>query len=295
MLLCVTQLTSAHPTNSMPYRISDEFKDLLVAIREVQLSPEEAKRRFQDIIYRLHQQFPPAYTDSANVQLIFPLKGRNYLSVGGYNGSGFRPRGFDLFNHFAKGSHPAHDIFIRDKNQDSVDDVFGDYVDVVAVSDGFILAVETEWQAGSDYRGGNYVWLYDFKTGGLWYFAHQRKVYVHEGQFVKAGDKLAEVGRTGYNAAAKRSDTHLHLMYLHIESDFSPRPMNTFGWLKNAQTVHVASVPIPVFDAEKSREIIRTIQKKSYQPLPTRYMERLSRKINYYPRKSSTDRLRRGF
>ncbi len=211
------------------------YKQLLVDIREYKLTPEEARGRFQDMMFVLKKAYPTTYYDSTQVNLVFPLMGFDFRAVGG-RGSGYIPRGYDLFDQSKKGSHPAHDIFMKDRNQDCRDDRTGDYISVLSVSDGVVIATENNWQTGSEYRGGNYIWVYDTVTGGLWYYAHQREIYVKTGQIVKAGQKIALVGRTGFNAAMPRSDTHLHMTYLRIDEDGNPFPVNTYGWLKNAVT-----------------------------------------------------------
>lgn len=211
------------------------YKQLLVDIREYKLTPAEARERFQDMMLVLKKAFPTAYYDSTQVSICFPLMGFDFRAVGGY-GRGYIPRGYDLFDQTKKGSHPAHDIFMKDKNQDCRDDRTGDYVAVLSVSDGVVIGTENNWQTGSEYRGGNYIWIYDTTTGGLWYYAHQREIYVKTGQIVRAGQKIALVGRTGFNAAMPRSDTHLHMTYLRIDEEGNPFPVNTYGWLKKAVT-----------------------------------------------------------
>lgn len=218
------------------------LKDLLVEIREQSISEEDARQVFADIMGDLRNKYPTPSLDSANMQMVFPLLGKNYHSVGG-KGKGFYARLFNLFDHSISRSHPAHDIFIYDVNRDLRDDNTGDFVDIVAVNDGFVIATETNWQEGDEFKGGNYVWLYDFTNGGLWYYAHMRQVYAVEGQLVKAGDKLGEVGRTGFNAENRRSDTHLHLMFLKIDEAGNPKPVNHYPWLKNAQTVYTTQLP----------------------------------------------------
>jgi hypothetical protein len=214
----------------------NSYKQLLVDIREYKLTPEEARERFKDMMFVLKKAFPTAYYDSTQVNIAFPLMGFDFRAVGGY-GRGYIPRGYDLFDQTKKGSHPAHDIFMKDKNQDCRDDRTDDYIAVLSVSDGVVIATENNWQTGSDYRGGNYIWIYDTTTGGLWYYAHQREIYVETGQIVKAGQKIAIVGRTGFNAAMPRSDTHLHLTFLRIDDEGNPFPVNTYNWLKNATTL----------------------------------------------------------
>jgi hypothetical protein len=212
------------------------YKQLLVDIREYKLSPQQAREKFQEMMFIMKEAHPSARYDSTQVQLCFPLMGFDFRAVGG-NGSGYIPRGYDLFDQAKKGSHPAHDIFMKDKNQDSRDDRTDDYVPVLSTTDGIVIAVENGWQTGSEYRGGNYIWIYDITNGGLWYYAHQREIYVKTGQIVRAGQKIALVGRTGFNAAMPRSDTHLHMTFLRIDEEGNPFPVNTYGWLKQATTL----------------------------------------------------------
>jgi hypothetical protein len=218
------------------------FKELLVEIREEKIGPKEAEEEFKRIMHDLKNKYQPEAYDSLNMNLVFPLKRKNYRSVGG-KGRGFYGRHFDLFDHNVARSHPAHDIFIYDLNKDSKDDTEQDYVDVLAVNNGVVIATESNWSEEVGYKGGNYVWLYDLESGGVWYYAHQRKVYVVENQRVEKGDKIGEVGRTGFSAKKNRSDTHLHLMYLKIDENFNPEPVNHYPWLKKAHTVYEASLP----------------------------------------------------
>lgn len=229
----VFQRDSTHITFKQYQSVLQGYKQLLVDIREYKLTPEKAREQFQEMMLVMKKSFPTAHYDSAQVSLCFPLLGFDYRAVGGY-GKGYIPKGYDLFDQNKKGSHPAHDIFMKDRNQDCRDDRTDDYVSVLSVSDGIVIATENNWQTGSEYRGGNYIWIYDTSTGGLWYYAHQREIFVKTGQVVRAGQKIALVGRTGFNAAMPRSDTHLHLTYLRIDEDGNPFPVNTYGWLKNA-------------------------------------------------------------
>ena len=171
-------------------------------------------------------------------RFVFPLRGYGPSAIGGTHGEGYRGKGFDLFDYTVRGSHPAQDIFIRDQNQDHIDDRTGHPVDILAVRSGLVLAIETGWQPGSEYRGGNWIWVYDPVLHGLWYYAHNNVVSVKPGQWVEAGDKLSEMGRTGFNAYQARSPTHLHLMYLQIQPNGLPLPVNTYGWLRQATIIN---------------------------------------------------------
>lgn len=241
LAFCLNLLIYQRDTSAINYddyqSAINGYKPLLVDIREYRATPEEARSRFQQIMHIMKQANPTVSYDSSQVNIFFPLMGFDYRAVGGKNGSGYHAGGYDLFDQNAKGSHPAHDIFIKDKNQDCKDDRTGDYVSILSVSDGIVIGTENDWQPGSEYRGGNYIWVYDTTTGGLWYYAHQKEIYVKTGDVVKAGQKISIIGRTGYNAAMKRSDTHLHLTYLRIDEEGNPFPINTYGWLKNAATL----------------------------------------------------------
>jgi murein DD-endopeptidase MepM/ murein hydrolase activator NlpD len=97
-------------------------------------------------------------------------------------------------------------------NQDSVDDGSGAPVTVVAFGAGVVVGINSGWEPTSEVRGGNYVWVFDVKSGRYHYYAHLQQVVVHLGQSVKAGQPLGLLGRTGKNAIMPRSPTHLHFM-----------------------------------------------------------------------------------
>ena len=266
-VFCFNFLFLQKDTSSVTHKeylsVINGYKQLLVDIREYKLSPHQAREKFQEMMFIMKEAYPSARYDSAQVQLCFPLMGFDFRAVGG-NGSGYIPRGYDLFDQAKKGSHPAHDIFMKDKNQDSRDDRTGDYVPVLSTTDGIVIAIENGWQTGSEYRGGNYIWIYDITNGGLWYYAHQREIYVKTGQIVRAGQKIALVGRTGFNAAMPRSDTHLHMTFLRIDDDGNPFPVNTYGWLKQATTLLDPRIVIdlePIVTARKVeiQKIVKSI------------------------------------
>lgn len=212
------------------------YKQLLVDIREGHISPTQAEVEFKSIMHLLKLNYPNNLDSSQIDNFVFPLTQSNFSAVGG-SGYGFYVRNFNLFDHSVAGSHPAHDIFIYDPDQDCMDNRKQAFVDIVSVGNGVVMAVEKEWSDSSKYKGGNYVWVFDFERGGLWYYAHHRKVVVEPGQIVRPGDKLGEVGRTGFNAKNKRSDTHLHLMYLELDQELYPKPKNFYQWLKNAESL----------------------------------------------------------
>lgn len=240
-----SQTVTGPPDDPTIYGYCQQFQTLYIQIREQTVAPDSARLQFSRIMNGLHERFG-SVTRLRNDSLqrdslqrtgryfAFPIRGYNARAIGGTHGEGYRGKGFDLFDYKVKGSHPAQDIFISDRNQDYIDDQTGRPADVLAMSQGVVLAIETAWTPGSEYRGGNWIWIYDPVLHGLFYYAHNSKVDVVPGQWVVAGQKISEMGRTGFNAYKARSPTHLHLMYLQIQPSGLPEPGDTYRWLLTA-------------------------------------------------------------
>jgi murein DD-endopeptidase MepM/ murein hydrolase activator NlpD len=171
------------------------------------------------------------YLKTANHQrydhLCFPLKGYGPSAIGGKEGSGYQTQGYDFFDGNQHKGHPGHDIFIRDKNQDGLDDVTRKPVEVVSASSGTVVSVNLNWEPSSSLRGGNYIWIYDPIKSRYYYYAHLNEVFIKVGQVVSKGERLGTVGRTGVKAYSKKSPTHLHFT-VHQSKDGYPEPMNPF-------------------------------------------------------------------
>jgi hypothetical protein len=229
LLLVLTRFTLAQ-TNPC-----DSFNVLNTQVRDGLISKEEALTRIRELIPEVRGYFfKHGGTEITKDDWVFPLEGYNSASIGGSKGSGYQVSGFDYFDGNNHSGHPAHDIFIHDKNQDWLDDYTQEPVNVLSVCNGVVIAYETEWETNSDLRGGKYIYIYDPGTEGIFYFAHNSEVLVKPGDVVKAGDVIAHVGRTGLNAYKKRSPTHLHLMYMYLEDGY-PKPRNIYEELLNAK------------------------------------------------------------
>lgn len=228
------------------YTYCQQFQTVYVQIRERSITPDSARHAFSKVMLGLQQKF--SSNDSRRPDSLqrdslrrtgryfaFPIRGYTPAAIGGTHGEGYRNVGFDLFDFKVRGSHPAQDIFVQDRNQDVLDDRTSAPVDVLSMSNGLVLGVETDWLVGSEYRGGNWIWIYDPTMNGLFYYAHNNEVVVVPGQWVQAGDKIAEMGRSGLNAYQSRSPTHLHLMYLQIQPNGLPQPIDTYPWLLTAR------------------------------------------------------------
>jgi len=188
----------------------------------------EAAKQFKQLIAGLENTLPAPH----NYHWIFPLQGYNFHAIGGTNGNGYSDKGYNYLDGNKHLAHPAHDIFIRDKNQDGIDDLTQQPVNVLAVDDGIVIACSNDWEPASNLRGGKYIWIYH-QDGTITYYTHYHAIFVKPGDSVKQGQKIAEVGRTGYNAYKKRSPTHLHFSAFHLINGL-PVPYNCYAQLKTA-------------------------------------------------------------
>lgn len=166
---------------------------------------------------------------------VFPLQGYGPQQVGGKNGNGFKANKSDFLDGVRSG-HPAHDIFIYDKNQDNLDDRTNQPVNVLSLSGGVVISTKEEWVQSEKSKGGKYIWIYDPVTQSVFYYAHNSEIFVDVGDIVKPGDKLATVGRTGDNAFESRSPTHLHLGMFKIV-DKLPQPYNYYREMVAAKVI----------------------------------------------------------
>lgn len=196
-----------------------EFDRLTTQVRDGLIGKEIAKAEVQRILPLIRDYY---YThggkDYGSADWVFPLAGYTPRAIAGGRRHGYEPRGYDWFAGNRHAAHPALDIFIHDRNQDERDDRTGSYVQVLSMTGGIVVAMAPDWQPGSNLRGGKYLWVYDPAADSLLYYAHNRALAVTLGTVVNPGDKIATVGRTGYNAAKKRSPTHLHLSWLKIKN-----------------------------------------------------------------------------
>jgi hypothetical protein len=209
-----------------------EWHLLYIKIRDSLVSKEEALAKLKDLERLLKDVYLNSATGKPNDHLGFPLKGYGPNAIGGKNGSGYQIQGYDFFDGNDHMGHPGHDIFIRNKNQGSLDDVTGKPVDVISVSSGVVVSLNLNWEPSSPIRGGNYIWIYEPTKSRYYYYAHLDKIFVTIGQIVTKGDPLATVGRTGVKAYPKSSPTHLHFV-VHRSIEGYPKPINPYReWVR---------------------------------------------------------------
>lgn len=151
---------------------------------------------------------------------IFPMSGWTKVAYR-EKGLDYRDEGFDYFQGGEFKGHPAHDIFIYDKDSNGVEDSTGTKIYAAAMVTGFVLSTYTTWFKGDYLRSGNYVKLFDPESKAIFYYSHLDSVFVTPGQLVTAGDNIAYVGRTGRKAI--NGKTHVHIAYYKIK-DGEPIP-----------------------------------------------------------------------
>lgn len=217
-----------------------KFATLYQSIGDSTITPDSAATAFKELFRELRQQtytFRPACLQEVDSGFIFPVRGYYPQSSIGGRGKGYRPDGFDFFDSRVRKSHPAHDLFIRDRNNDAVDDVRCEHVDVLAFTGGVVLGTRENWTPDSQWRGGNCIWVYNPCLESLFYYAHNHTIDVKPGQWIKTGEILGKMGRTGFNAYPPRSTTHLHFMQLKITEEGLPVPVDPYRQLLEARVV----------------------------------------------------------
>ena len=218
-----------YPTSLVSSDTCVDFNSLNNKIRDQLIVKGEAIKQIQILLPQIKTYFyENGGRDFAKSSWVFPVQGYKSKAIGGTNGSGYVASGYDYFDGNKHGGHPAHDIFIEDKNQDCIDDRTKKSVNVLSMTGGIVIATETVWDTTSGLRGGKYIWIYDPNSSSFFYYAHNNKVFVKPCDILSPGDTIATIGRTGLNAFKKRSPTHLHLMQLKLDSENYPRPENCY-------------------------------------------------------------------
>ena len=212
--------------------VCDDWNTLEKAIRDNRIDRNRAKGK----IIELDRELLAAYSGKiVRTNYHFPVRGYESKSIGGLKGSGYTPSGYDFYTGNRHGGHPAHDLFILDKQRIGLDSGTGKPAEIVAFADGVVVAVNTLWEYPSTIRGGRYIWIFNPEENRFYYYAHLEKLLVSLGDVVKAGDTIALLGRSGKNARPKRSPTHLHFMCLAFDNG-RMTPHNTYSDLLGAVT-----------------------------------------------------------
>ena len=211
---------------------SEKFNQLVNLIRDEKKDKQNAKMNVGFLLAQIQRLYKKQSVFVGKKTDIFPVRGYSSDAIGGKNGDGFKPGNYTFYDGNRHTGHPAHDIFIRDKDQNCLDDRSGKPVNIISLSNGIVIASKPTWQVFSKLRGGIYLIVYNPIEDLLYYYAHNNKLFVKPGTIVRAGDKLAELGRSGMNAFKVRSPTHLHLMALKVKPNGNLVPVDLYPVLK---------------------------------------------------------------
>ena len=245
LLLLMLSLTAAFaaPDAENSSTLYAAFNDFNSRIRDGQISKAAARTELPDRLAAIRADYySRGGQDYTPAEWVFPVAGYTAAAIEKRGKHGYVAGGYDFFSGNRHGGHPAYDIFIRDRNHDSRDDRTGKAVQIVSMTGGVVVARENEWTKGSKLRGGRYIWVYDPANDLLVYYAHNEELFVEPGTIVKPGDLLAVMGRSGRNAAKRRSPTHLHFSVLRL-SDGLPHPVTAYNELQRAKGLPNQSVP----------------------------------------------------
>lgn len=227
------------PASGGPVEAWQEYE---TSVRDAGISKAEASRKLESVVSALSADLLSKYTFSASSRA-FPVEGHGLRAL---NKAAFAPhivygpygtRGYEFFDGNRHGGHPAYDIFIRDRDMDSLDDRSGKPVNAAALADSVAVSINTGWQKGGKLRGGNYAWLYSPVTNRFFYYAHLGEVFVKPGEFIPAGGKIGTIGRTGRLADSKSSPTHVHFMVLDYQNG-KLIPYDYYNDLKNLESLN---------------------------------------------------------
>ncbi|MBL7995976.1 M23 family metallopeptidase [bacterium] len=219
--------------NPYPVELCNQWNALYEKIQYGSVDRKENGKVLRHIVKQLRE----LVTVPQDSVFFFPIGGYHVASVGG-NGSGFIERKYNFLHGNAHRGHPAHDIFIHDADQNGLDDNTGKPAYVIAMTDGIVLGAKTNWTEPDTLRGGNYLMLYNPNLDRYYYYAHNNQILVQVGDIVRAGTRIATVGRSGRNAFPKRSPTHLHLMVLQI-TDEKGMPYNYYQELVTSRRTQI--------------------------------------------------------
>jgi murein DD-endopeptidase MepM/ murein hydrolase activator NlpD len=233
VLLVVFHSPRLDPAFSADFPAAGDWQQFERRVRDDQISYEEGLREIDRWWKWLQHAYPAREFDQ---RVFFPLRGYGLKHVGGKRGEGFRPSRYEFVGPKRRIGHPAQDIFVYDGNQDGLEDKTGAPIEVLSIAEGIVMSTFSEWSSlpeepGNGKRGGNYVWIYHPALNVFAYYAHLQEVKVDVGRRVAGGQGIATLGRTGTNAYAERSPTHLHLMLLRAEG---MRPVDPFPFLKGS-------------------------------------------------------------
>lgn len=213
-------------------KISERWHNTDVMIWDRKIDRDDAVDSIEYYVPLAVKEFKThGITTTKRNEWAFPMSGWTSVTYRD-NGKDYRDEKFDYFQGGESKGHPAHDIFILDKNNDGVEDSLNIKIYATSMVNGLVIGVHSVWKVGDFYRSGNYVKVFDPESEALFYYSHLDSVFVVPGQVVKAGDPVGYIGRTGRKAINGR--THVHIAYYKID-DGEPVPQDIINDLYAAE------------------------------------------------------------
>jgi len=184
-------------------------------IRDRKIDPDDARDSIELYVKQGVQNFKMRdIPGTKRSEWVFPMSGYTWTSYR-TGGKDYKDDRFDYFQGGEFKGHPAHDIFILDKDSNSVEDSTGLPVYATAMATGIVLSTYGTWFRQDYLRSGNYVKLFDPESKAIFYYSHLDSVTVQVGQLVIAGEPVGTIGRTGRKAI--HGKTHIHIAYYKID------------------------------------------------------------------------------
>ncbi|MEO8514835.1 MAG: M23 family metallopeptidase [Ignavibacteria bacterium] len=227
---CISSLTAL--TYSQELTVYDRWHKTDQLIRDRKIDEDDAQDSIAMYVKLGVQDFRKlGIPGTKRSNWVFPMFGFTW-SAYRTDGKDYKDETFDYFQGGEFSGHPAHDIFILDKDTNCVEDSTGREVFAVAMVTGIVLSKYDTWFRADYLRSGNYVKLFDPESKAIFYYSHLDSVFVNVGQLVKAGEPLGYVGRTGRKAI--KGKTHIHIAYYKID-DGHPIPEDIINDLYDAE------------------------------------------------------------
>lgn len=209
-------------SSSQVLTVFDRWHKTDQLIRDRKIDPDDAADSIAMYVPMAVQDFKTRdISTTKRADWVFPMIGWTSVSYR-TGGKDYKDKGFDYFQGGEFTGHPAHDIFIPDKDTNVFEDSTGQKVFATAMVTGIVISTYGTWFRADYLRSGNYVKLFDPESKAIFYYSHLDTVFVSPGQLVKAGEPVGFVGRTGRKAI--KGKTHVHIAYYKIDDDGEPIP-----------------------------------------------------------------------
>ena len=142
-LFVLLNLAFLSPALAQPLQPPSDWQDFERRVRDGKISYHDGEKAISEWAHALEMRFP---LSQFRKDISFPLRGYSTKDVGGKNGDGYKPEGYRFLDGNRHQGHPAQDIFVRDRDQDGLDDLTGRPIDVLTLAEGIVLSTFSDWK-----------------------------------------------------------------------------------------------------------------------------------------------------